>query len=264
MRNQFDKILNWYFSKSALPYWCIILIDCASMMASGVLTYWLFTNTQTLYDDTLRVFNTMVCFTILSVPGFRLFHTYAGYMRFAGFVDLMRVVYGNLLSLGLVLLAQSVTYLLPTEWFVHFKLSAIFLIFLLATLMMWATRVFVKTLYDAAFSDTRAMRILIYGAMQGGVGLAKSIRNQRPRKYIVKGFISHVKRGRHKEILGEPVYSVCEDLADIIHKKDIDAVLVSPYRVKDFRNDQKVQDQIIGAGAKILMAQNAIEMGDDA
>ena len=56
MRNQFDKILNWYFSKSALPYWCIILIDCASMMASGVLTYWLFTNTQTLYDDTLRVF----------------------------------------------------------------------------------------------------------------------------------------------------------------------------------------------------------------
>ncbi|WP_033150976.1 nucleoside-diphosphate sugar epimerase/dehydratase [Prevotella sp. RM4] len=264
MRNQFDKILNWYFSKSALPYWCIILIDCASMMASGVLTYWLFTNTQTLYDDTLRVFNTMVCFTILSVPGFRLFHTYAGYMRFAGFVDLMRVVYGNLLSLGLVLLAQSVTYLLPTEWFVHFKLSAIFLIFLLATLMMWATRVFVKTLYDAAFSDTRAMRILIYGAMQGGVGLAKSIRNQRPRKYIVKGFISHVKRGRHKEILGEPVYSVCEDLADIIHKKDIDAVLVSPYRVKDFRNDQKVQDQIIGAGAKILMAQNAVEMSDDA
>jgi hypothetical protein len=74
-------------------------------MFSGVFTYWLFTNTHTLYDDTLRVFNTMLCFTLLSMPGFRLFHTYAGYMRFAGFVDLMRVVYGNLLSLGLVLLA---------------------------------------------------------------------------------------------------------------------------------------------------------------
>ena len=263
MRNLFDKILNWYFSKNALPYWCIFMIDCATVMFSGIFTYWLFTNTQTLYDDTLRVFNTMVCFTLLSVPGFRLFHTYSGYMRFAGFVDLMRVVYGNLLSLGLVLLAQLGAHLLPSEWFVHFRLSAVFLIYLMATLIMWATRVFVKTLYDAAFSDTRAMRILIFGAMQGGVGLAKSIRNQRPRKYIVKGFISHVKKGRHKEILGEPVYSVCENLAEIIQQNDIEAVLVAPYRVNEFRNNQIMQDQIIGAGAKILMAQNAIEMGDD-
>jgi FlaA1/EpsC-like NDP-sugar epimerase len=262
MRNLFDKILNWYFSKNALPYWCIFMIDCASVMASGILTYWIYTNTQTLFDDTLRVINTMVCFIVLSVPGFRLFHTYSGYMRFAGFVDLMRVVYGNLLSLGLVLLAQLGAHLLPSEWFVQFRTSGVLLIYLLATLMMWASRVFVKTLYDVAFSDTRALRILIYGAMQGGVGLAKSIRNQRPRKYVVKGFISHVKKAKHQEILGEPVYSVCDDIAEIIRNNDIDAVLVSPYRVKDFRNDQKMQDAIIGAGAKILMAQHAIELSD--
>ena len=167
------------------------MIDCAAVMFSGIFAYWLFTNTQTLYDDTLRVFNTMVCFT------------------------------------------------LPSEWFVHFRLSAVFLIYLMATLIMWATRVFVKTLYDAAFSDTRAMRILLYGAMQGGVGLAKSIRNQRPRRYVVKGFISHMKQTKHQEILGEPVYSVCESLAEIIQQNDIEAVLVAPYRVNEFRNNQK-------------------------
>ena len=71
MRNQFDKILNWYFTKNALPYWCIFLIDCATVMFSGVFTYWLFTNTQTLYDDTLipwcvlryLVCQVFVCFT---------------------------------------------------------------------------------------------------------------------------------------------------------------------------------------------------------
>jgi FlaA1/EpsC-like NDP-sugar epimerase len=263
MRNLLDKILNWYFSKNALPYWCILMIDCASVMVSGVLTYWLFNSTQTLYDNTFRVFATMVGMVILSLPGFLLFHTYSGFMRFAGFVDLMRVVNGNLVSLVLVGLVQYAVPLLPHEWFVSFRLSAVFLIYLLATLMMWASRIFVKTLYDVAFSNTRAIRILIYGAMQGGVGLAKNIRNQRPRNYVVKGFISHMKNTKHQEILGEPVYSVCENIADIIKKKDIDAVLVAPYRVKEFRENQKMQDEIIGAGARILMSQQAIEMGDE-
>ena len=60
--------------------------------------------------------------------------------------------------------------------------------------------------------------------------------------------------------MGENVYSVDEDLAEIIKKNDIEGVLVSPYRVKEFRNNQEVQDKIIGAGAKIYMAQNAMEM----
>ena len=263
MRNFIDKILNWYFSKNALPYWCIFLIDCASVMVSGALMYWMFNSTQALYDNTLRVFNTMVIVALLSTPGFILFHTYSGFMRFAGFVDLMRVVYGNLVSLGIVTLAHFVNDQLPEEWFVHFRLAGIFLIYLLATLMMWCVRVFVKTLYDVAFSDKRAMRIMIYGAMQGGVGLAKSIRNQHPRKYVVKGFITHMKKTRHQEILGEPVYSVNDDLLSIIRKRDIEAVMVAPYRVKEFRENQEMQDIIIGAGAKILMSQNAIEMSDD-
>ena len=255
----FDKLINWYFSKNALPYWCIIMIDCASLIVSGLLVYWMMTSSDTLYHDAHRVINSLICAVILSIPGCRIFHTYSGYMRFSGFVDLMRVAYSNLLSLGLVLLAQCGVHLLPSEWFVHFKLSVIIMIYLLATLLMWSARVLVRTLYVVAFSQTRAKRILIYGAMQGGVGLAKAIRDQRPRKYVVKGFISHAKLTERKEILGEPVYSVDADLAEIIRKSDIDAVLVASNRVKEFRNCQKLQDEIIGAGAKILMMQDAIE-----
>ena len=128
---------------------------------------------------------------------------------------------------------------------------------------MWALRIFVKTLYDVAFSNTRAIRVLIYGAMAGGVGLAKNINSQRPRKFVVKGFISHYKKAKHQEIMGEKVYSVEEDLAAIIQKNVIDAVMVSPYRVKEFRENQKMQDIIIGAGAKIYMAQGAVEVDQD-
>ena len=262
MRNPFDKILNWYFTKNSLPYWCIFLIDFAIVMFSGIVTFWIFHDTQTLYENTLQVLNTVSIFALLSIPGFRLFHTYSGFMRYSSFVDLMRVVYGNLVSLGLVLIADYGMDMLPGDWFVHFNTTSIFLCFIIATLLMWALRVFVKTLYDVAFSNTRAVRVLIYGAMQGGVGLAKNIQSQRPRKFLVKGFITHYKNTKHQQIMGERVYSVEEDLAEIIKKNDIEGVLVSPYRVKEFRDNQEIQDKIIGAGAKIYMAQGAKEMGE--
>ena len=266
MRNPFDKILNWYFTKNSLPYWCIFLIDCAIIMFSGVLVYWVFNKMDVMYEHTFQIFNTLLCFVLLSVPGFRIFHTYSGFMRYASFIDLMRVVYGNALSLGLVLVAQVGMARLPGHLFVHYNTTSIFLIYLIATLLMWALRVFVKTLYDVAFSNSRAIRVLIYGTMTGGVGLAKNIQSQRPRRFVVKGFITHFKKAKHQQIMGEKVYSVDEDLAEVIKKNDIEGVLVSPYRTKEFRHNQKLQDIILGAGAKIFMAQNAKTLeveGDD-
>ena len=262
MRNPFDKILNWYFTKNSLPYWCIFLIDFAIVMFSGIVTFWIFHDMQTLYENSFQVLNTVSIFALLSIPGFRLFHTYSGFMRYSSFVDLMRVVYGNLVSLVLVLIADYGMDMLPGDWFVHFNTTSIFLCFIIATLLMWALRVFVKTLYDVASSNTRAVRVLIYGAMQGGVGLAKNIQSQRPRRFLLKGFITHYKNTKHQQIMGERVYSVEEDLAEIIKKNDIEGVLVSPYRVKEFRDNQEIQDKIIGAGAKIYMAQGAKEMGE--
>ena len=259
MKNPFDKILNWYFTKNSLPYWCIFLIDCAIVMFSCALVYWIFNNFAALVDNALPVLLTSLVFTLVSIVGFRIFHTYSGFMRYASFVDLMRVTYGNLINLGLAVVADFLLQMLPYKLFAYYNTTSIFLIFILATLLMWALRVFVKTLYDVAFSNSRAMRVLVYGAMTGGVGLAKMIQNQRPRRYVVKGFITHYQKAKHSQILGETVYHVDEDLANIIKGNDIEAVIVSPYRVTEFRNNQAIQDVIISAGAKILMAQNATE-----
>ena len=260
MKNPFDKILNWYFTKNSLPYWSILLIDCFIIICSGMVTYVAFHDAQTLYENFFKVINTLNCFVLLSIPGFRIFHTYSGFMRYASFVDLMRVVYGNLVSLGLVLIAHFAMYLLPHDHFAYFNTTSIVLTYIIATLLMWALRVFVKTLYDVAFSNSRAVRVLIYGAMSGGVGLAKNIKSQRPRRFVVKGFITHHKNTKHQMIMGERVYSINEDLGEIIKNNDIEGVLVAPYRTVEFRNNQTLQDIILGAGAKIYMAQSAKEV----
>ena len=260
MRHPFDKILNWYFTKNSLPYWCILLIDCLSVGASGLLSYWIFNSLSVVVERAFPLLNTLVCFVILSVPGFRLFHTYSGFMRYSSFVDLMRVVYGNTVSVVLVLLADQILNYYYVDYFVNFSTTCICLTYLFATLFMWGLRVFVRTLFDVAFSNSRALRVLIYGVVTDGVGIAKSIRTQRPRRFVVKGFVSQGKNTKHLEVMGEKVYSADEDIATIIKENDIEGVLVSPSRVKDFRNNQALQDSILGAGAKIFMAQGAKEL----
>ena len=129
MKNPLDKILNWYFTKNSLPYWCIFLIDCAIVMFSCALVYWIPRNLISLVDNAVPVFCTSVVFTLVSIVGFRIFHTYSGFMRYASFVDLMRVTYGNLINLGLALVADLLLQGLPIKIFAYFNTTSIFLIF---------------------------------------------------------------------------------------------------------------------------------------
>ena len=258
--NPFYKIVSWYFKKNSLPYWCIFLFDCFLMLLSGIFSYWLFNKTNALVEHRFNVLNTLLIYIALSWVGFRLFHTYSGIVRYSSFVDLTKVAWGNLVGL---VLSVVVMYLLDI-WKVPevgiLSLTETCLTFFIATLMMWASRILVKTLYDVTFSDKRAMRVLIYGAMSGGVGLAKMIRSQTPRKFRLCGFISHDEHAKHFRLMGEKVYTTHDDFTKIIKDKGVEGILVSPLRIQDFQNNQELQDIFIGAGLKIFLAQVAKEM----
>ncbi len=257
-----NRLFNWYFTKNSLPYWVIFLLDCGILMVSGMMVYWVF-NRIGLIEDFWKVLNTLILYILLSLVGFRLFHTYTGIMRYSSFVDLVRVIYSNGVSLILVLLADYFTDYLPGAHFVHFTTTQICLIYFMATLLMWLTRVMAKTIYDVTTSDKRALRVLIYGAMSGGVGLAKNINTVRPKRFILKGFISHNPKLKHTTLMGEKVYNLNDDLKSVIKRQGIEAVLVSPLRQREFRNNVELQDILISAGVKIFMAEGAKEWNDD-
>ena len=256
-----NRLFNWYFTKNSLPYWVIFLLDCGILMVSGMMVYWVF-NRIGLIEDFWKVLNTLILYILLSLVGFRMFHTYTGIMRYSSFVDLVRVIYSNGVSLILVLLADYFTDYLPGAHFVHFTTTQICLIYFMATLLMWLTRVMAKTIYDVTTSDKRALRVLIYGAMSGGVGLAKNINSMHPRRFILKGFISHDSKLKHTTLMGEKIYIINENLLNVIRNKGIEAVLVSPTRLQDFRDNDQLQDMLIGAGLKIFFSENAKEWND--
>lgn len=260
MLDYINRLLRWYFSKNALPYWCIFLLDFAIVMFSGALVFWIFNKTGFLVENLLPLLCTLACFGLISCIGFRVFHTYSGIMRYSSFVDLLHVAYGNIVSVVLVLLAQYGMDHLPPHLFVSFNTTQIVLLYIISTGLMWGVRIMVKSVNDVVFADKRAMRVLIYGAMSGGVGLAKNIRSQKPRRYIVDGFISRDVSLKHSRLMGEKVYMVGDNLPSIIQRNHIDAILVTSQHSDDFRNNQELQDALLGAGVKILMAQNVTEL----
>jgi len=260
----FNKIINWYFRRNSLPYWCILGADLMILLLSGILSYWIFNYRADVLEDFVPLMLTLLFYVILSVIGIRIFHTYSGIVRFSSFVDLQRVAYANLLSLFLAWGVHYLFYEWCPDWMLRLNTRHLVVMFLIATLQMWGYRVLVKTLFDISISDSRALKVLIYGAMSGGVGLAKNIRSQRPKKFQLRGFISRDPRAKHMLLMGVKVWNENEDdLENVIDRESIEAVLVSPLKGNDFRNDQALQDLLISKGVKIFMAQNVKEMPMD-
>ena len=257
--NPLRKVLSWYFSKDSLPYWCLLLNDCAIVFGSTIFTFWVFEKTQLLFDQRIDVVWTALFYALLSIIGARAFSTYSGVVRFSSFVDLLHVGYANALNMVLMVILSEVLQANGITIIAALTQTETVVAFVIATLVMWGVRVIVKTLYDIALSDNRTLRVLIYGALSGGVGLAKNIRTQRPSRFTLCGFISHDKRAKHMMLMGKKVYNVDDDLRAIIKKNRIEAILVSPIRIKEFRDNQELQDMLIGAGCKIFMAQAAME-----
>ncbi|MBQ9583707.1 MAG: polysaccharide biosynthesis protein [Bacteroidales bacterium] len=253
------RLTDWYFSKNMLPYWAILLLDALIVFISCIFTYWLFNNTLDAFEHRWALVYTALLYSFLSWIGAKIFRTYAGVLRFSSFVDLLRVTYANMVSFALALVVTSIA-----SWQGWAAITALnpwgtLVAFMLAMLLMWTMRILVKLMYDVTKVSDKAMRVLIYGALTGGVGLAKSVRTESGSQFDVRGFISHEYKIKNMKLLGLPVYSLDDDLKAIIKKERIQGVLVSPGRVNEFRMNQEIQYLLIGEGIKIFMAHDAKE-----
>ncbi len=253
------RMTHWFFRKRLLPYWVIVLLDTLIVFLSCVFTYWVSRRTTALFEHGTDILLTALLYSLISWVGARIFRTYSGVVRYSSFVDLMKVAKANLVSLAI---AIPLSLLFKYLWIPQLSALAVLetlAAFLVATALQWGMRVLVKSIFDIANSDALAMPVLIYGAITGGVGVAKSIRAQQPAKFELRGFITHEHRIKGMELMGVPVYTLEQDIAAIVRKEGILGVIVSPLRVEEFRRNQKIQDILIGEGCKIFMAREASE-----
>lgn len=242
-----------------MPYWAILLADTIIAFVSAIFTYWVANRTLITFGHRYAVLYTALFFALLSWVGARIFKTYTGVLRYSSTVDLLKLAYANGVSIVLAIACTLIFKQTGVTALTAFSLLEIVAVFIISTMLMWALRILVKILYESTASDPQSMRVLIYGALTGGIGLAKSIRSQNPMQYELVGFITHEHRIKDMKLLGVPVYTLEDDIAEIVRRDHIQGVLVSPLRVNEFRKNQKIQDVLISEGCKILMAQDAKE-----
>lgn len=249
----FDKLVNWYFSKQSLPYWCIFLFDCLLVFLSFLLVY------QQVYSgaETLSVLwqlcSMCAIYAAFFAVGFKMFHTYDGILRYSSFVDLQRVGYASLV--GCVLSYFGHFGLMQFEYFqrVYVGGREIALASIISVLLLWAVRVLVKTVYDVSIDKLNARATLIYGVTKGGMGLAKQVRNDKTLKMSLAGFVSDEEHVKHRVLMGLSVYPLDSNLKTIIRKHHVECLLVAQGALDSFRNNKELQDDLLSAGVHIYI-----------
>lgn len=262
--NLFNKLVNWYFKKDALPYWCIFLSDCLICFVSGVFVFWMFFRGETTLAHLGSITNTLLLYMVFNVIGFRIFHTYAGIIRYSSFLDLLHVAYAMIFAFACVaIIHYPIIFWEGNRWIVPLGLRHIIPIYIVSTIFMWGFRVVVKIIHDTLFDNERAEQTLIYGINEGGIGIAKSISNQKPQKFKLFGFIAQDNDPRGQYLMGKKVYHASLSLRDVIKENGIKNVLVSPLRNDEFRNDGELQDLLLDTGVKIFMTEGVREWNND-
>ena len=247
----FSKFINWYFKKTSLPYWCVIILDCLIVYGSAFVVYWTLHSGSQTQLHFYSISYVMLLYLIISIITFRLFHTYAGVIRYSSFVDLMRVAYANGTACFTVWLLHYYINDLPEARFAHLRSIEIFGTYIVATAIMWMVRVLVKNVFDVEYSTNNGAWVYIYGIKEGGMSIAKYIRNQKPTQFVLKGFISHEKDYQGKMLMGVRVHNVDEKLEKRIEDDRIEAVLVPQQRMAQFRNDEQLQSILTERNLKI-------------
>lgn len=258
--NPFYKFCNWYFTRGALPYWCILALDCTAVFLSGLVVYYIQYGGLSLAQHFWPLAWGLLVSLLVFMVSFFVFHTFRGVMRYSSFVDLYRLAYSTATACAIVCLLHQVqvhTSLSSHILFPRFE-SAI-LIFIIATSMMWALRVLAKGLHDSYRSTTETKNVFIYGCMNGGVALAKSIKNSIDRKYHLSGFISSDPRLDGTWLLGAQVQYDTDEVVQKMLSKNTTVLLVSPIQTERFTNRTTLIDALIKANIQIMMMPPAEE-----
>lgn len=154
-----NKLLTWYTSRAALPFWFVFAADCLIVFLSGLMAYAVnYSASETLTSlGTLSV--TMGVYLLCYIVGFRMLHTYSGIIRKTSVTDLARVWLALLIGVALIMLLRM--FAATDTWLLPFRLRDLLMQVLIASILMTGLRATAKIFYDLY------LRHLVPGSVYG-------------------------------------------------------------------------------------------------
>ena len=250
MKHRLLRPFRWYFGKTALPFWLVLIVDCLIVVLAGLMADLLHNQGGRELSSFVTLVVSLSCYLVAYLVGFIIMRTYRSVIRYSSFVDLFRVSLANLIGASLVFVVRHITsidqFLQPLTW------QQLFTSFVLATVAMWGIRIVIKYLYDIYYVSAKAQKVFIYGAKEGGVALAKGIASQ-DSKYVVAGFVSDQPNDWQHMLMGVKIYPNDDRLLAKMRQKGATVLMVSPLQSDNIRSKQELVDQLVEAGIRIMV-----------
>lgn len=257
------RISNWYFSKAALPYWCILVIDCTIVAASSYIGCYL-SGGRGYAGLTFLAINLRhshrhgavhhriqsLTYILRHCPLFvlrRLAESRdGGVYRNA---HLLLPPSGSQRSMG----TDSDSVPESQEFIDHIHKQHG------TPLGRTHCRKTPFRLVPPGRSDSgRHLR-----HESRGISIAKSIVALKDKKYSLDSFISDGEEMRGSFIMGKPVFLNHKGIAKELKNRGVKALLVSPLKTKKFRQNSAMVDEFIDADIKIMMMTYGTEWNGD-
>lgn len=249
-----NKIRYWYLSKSALPYWNVLLADFLVIIAAAVVSIYVCEGPNALIFHFWDRILMWCCMLPLFFVGMRIFHTYSGVIRYLRSADLLRVLYAQIVGFALILCIRP--FFGESESIVYTGLKTYLTTFCLCVAGQWAVRVLLKTIYESSFNNG-VKRAFIFGVQQGAEVIASTIQSSPQKQYSIVGFVSPNGDLAEKYMFGVKVRRIGPNLIEHMKKARATVMIVSPLQADNFRNHTELIKELIANEIHILMLAEA-------
>lgn len=247
-RNFFHR----YLSAKVLPIWTILLIDVFIIVISSLLAYALRYDFRSIFLESSTIDKTILWTVVVNLIFFRVFRTYSNVLRFSSFVDIMRIFVSLTVSYALLMITSVLT-----ESYLEFNLapvSVLFMSYIISFAMMACSRVIVKTFFEALnFDGTHSANVLIYGAKEAGVNIAKALRVNLRNHYRLRGFIADEPELINKVMMGVRVFPNDDTLIDVLNDRDVQTIIISPAKMEELKKSD-MADRLLVHNIKLMTA----------
>lgn len=244
-----------------LPRWAILILDVAIIAVSFLCAYLIAYQFDRAAESVASFRNAVITGVVINVIAFLIFKPYRNVLRFSSFRDILKIFVTLVAS-------YFANYIIDRFVFSNMDIrvppmSVVTLAYLIAFVVMSVSRIMVKMVWEKLSLDGHKSKVtLIYGAKVMGCSIAKMLRSDPMSKFDVVGFIADEPDLIGKTVVGLPVYENDEKLIDVLGRKNIEAVIISPAKHAEVQ-DSDFLDKLLAMGIKVMTVSSITEWGSN-
>lgn len=204
--------------------WRIVLHDLLVTPSAWILAYWLRNDLSTIPDVFLKsaIFALPVVITVQTVVNLFM-GVHRGEWRFVSLPDISLIVR----SVAIGTAAIAFTLFLVADRLIYVPRSIFILYPLILLLMMTGSRLLYRLYKDRHFSTRSGRKVVIFGAGAAGEQLLRDLTRNHPNRYNIVAFLDDDSKKIGRQIHRIPVVASPDVLQDLIHRWDVDLVLIA-------------------------------------